>query len=94
LVPRMSRKTAAKLKSAKTLKEAKKVLSDDLKEKNRTGLVKFFKLLGMGAVAREIAAGRNVTGNAAFGIEFGAHSKAGPHYNPETHVFHPQTREW
>ena len=44
------------------------------------------------AVGREIKAGRNVTGNAEFGIRMCIHPKSGPRVDPSTLEFFPQSK--
>ena len=74
------------------LKTVKKALDNDLKKTARTGLSQAYKELGMGGVAKEIKAGRNVRGNAEYGVVMGVHNKLGPRYNMETKEFFPMTK--
>lgn len=77
--------------SVKVLKAVEKRLDKKLKEQSQNALSSVYKDLGCGAVAREIKAGKNVTGNAAFGFRFCLHNKIGPTYNPIKKKFFPMT---
>ncbi len=69
-----------------------KKLDKALKRQAQDALSTIFKEAGCGAIAKEIKAGRNVTGNAAFGIRMCIHNKVAPRYDPTTKKFYPMTR--
>lgn len=79
--------------SEKVLSAIEKRLQKNLKKQVQKGLAQVFKEVSCGAVAREIKAGRNVTGNAEFGVRMCVHPKVGPRYNPSTKRFFPQTKK-
>ena len=78
--------------SEKVLKAIEKRLDKNLKKQTQDGLSEIFKLASCGGVAKEIKAGRNVTGNAAFGIRMCIHPKVGPRVDPTTLKFSPMTK--
>lgn len=75
----------------KFLNKIEKGLDADLKKKWLNGLAKTFDIFGYKTVAREIKAGRNVRGNALYGINM-AHDRFGPRYDLENKKFLPQTK--
>ena len=75
------------------LKKVEKVVDVSLKKQAREGLSKIYKEVGCGAVAREIKAGRNVTGNAEYGIRICVHPKVAATVDPTTLKFFPQTKK-
>ena len=75
----------------KQLNNLDKALKEDLKKKWCDGLAKTFDIFGYKAVAREIKAGRNVRGNAIYGLNM-AHDRFGPRYDLENKKFLPQTK--
>lgn len=77
--------------SERTLRAIEKRLDAKLKKQVQNGLAEVFSEVSCKAVAREIKAGRKVTGNAAFGIRTCVHPKIGPRYNPSTKKFFPMT---
>ena len=74
------------------MKAIEKRLDKNLKKQVQGGLYQIFKEAGCGAVAREIKAGRNVTGNAEFGIAVCIHPKLAPRVDPTTLKFSPMTK--
>ncbi|MHC3128750.1 MAG: hypothetical protein IBV52_01555 [Candidatus Bathyarchaeota archaeon] len=62
-----------------------------LKKQTQEGLFKLFNLLSCKGVAKEIKAGRNVTGNVEFGIRMCVHDRFGPRVDVKTMKFYPQT---
>jgi len=78
--------------SEKVLKAIEKRLDKNLKKQVQNGLAEIFSLASCKAVAREIKAGRNVTGNAEFGIVMCIHPKTAPRVEPRTLKFSPQTK--
>lgn len=77
--------------SEKVLKAVEKRLDKKLKKQTQDGLYTVFKELRCGAVARDIKAGRNVTGNSAVGFRLCVHDRLGPRYDPTTGKFSPMT---
>ena len=75
-----------------SLSKIEKILDKSLKKKTRNALSEIFSEASCKAVAREIKAGKNVTGNAAYGIRLCIHNKVGPRYNPTTKKFFPMTK--
>jgi hypothetical protein len=75
----------------KKLKDIKDLMAKEIKLKCVNGLAKTFDIFGYKAVAREIKAGRNVRGNAIYGVNM-AHDRFGPHYDLENKKFLPQTK--
>jgi hypothetical protein len=65
-------------------------LEKNLKKQVQKNLAEVFDYASCKAVAREIRAGRNVTGNAEWGIRFCIHSKTSPRVDPKTLEFTPQ----
>ena len=76
---------------AKILREAQRIADEALKKQIQVGLAKVFTELSCKGVAKEIKAGRNVSGNAAYGIRMCVHGKLGPRVDPETLKFYPMT---
>jgi len=74
------------------LRKIEKRLDKKLAEQSRNALSEVFTQLSCKAVAREIKAGKNVTGNAEFGVRTCVHDKVGPRYDPVSKRFHPQTK--
>lgn len=79
-------------KEATILRRVKKVTKQALKKQTQDGLAKVFTELSCKGVAREIKAGRKVTGNAAFGIRVCVHGKLGPTINVKTGKFSKMTK--
>ena len=79
--------------SERILKMAQKAANEALKKQVQVGLSKLFTELSCKAVAKEIKAGRNVTGNVAFGIKMCVHDKVGPTVNVDTLKFNPMTKK-
>lgn len=82
-----------RMMSEKVLSAVAKRLEKNLKKQVQNGLAEVFKGVSCGGVAREIKAGRNVTGNAEIGVRMCVHPKVGPRYNPSTKRFYPQTKK-
>jgi len=78
--------------SEAVLNAIEKRLARNLKKQVQKGLAEVFDLTNCKAVAREIRAGRNVTGNAEFGIRLCVHPKTAPRVDPATLKFYPQTK--
>ncbi len=76
----------------RALSRIEKKLDKSLKKQAQDALYIIFKEAGCGAIAKDIKAGRNVTGNAAFGIRMCIHNKVAPRYNPTTKKFFPMTK--
>ena len=74
------------------LRKIEKRLDKKLSNKARNALSETYNLLGCNAIAREIKAGRNVTGNAEYGIRFCVHDKVGPRCDPATGKFTPMSK--
>jgi len=74
------------------LSAIEKRLAKNLREQVQKGLAEVFTLASCKAVGREIKAGRNVTGNAEFGIRTCIHPKTGPRVDPTTLKFTPQSK--
>jgi len=68
-------------------------LEKNLRKQVQKGLAEVFELANCKAVGREIRAGRNVTGNAEFGIRVCIHPKSGPRVDPKTLRFYPQSKK-
>lgn len=66
-------------------------LEKNLRKQVQKNLAEVFDLTNCKAVAREIRAGRNVTGNAEWGIRFCVHQKTAPRVDPRTLKFTPQS---
>jgi len=77
--------------SQKVLSAMATRLEKKLKKQVQNGLAEVFADASCKAVAREIKAGKNVTGNAEFGVRICIHNKVGPRYNPTTKKFTPMT---
>ena len=75
-----------------SLSRLERTLDKALKRQAQDSLSQIFKEAGCGAIAKDIKAGRNVTGNAAFGIRMCIHNKVAPRYNPTTKKFFPMTK--
>ena len=75
-----------------SLSRLERTLDKALKRQAQNSLSQIFKEAGCGAIAKDIKAGRNVTGNAAFGIRTCIHNKVAPRYNPTTKKFFPMTK--
>ena len=80
-----------RMMSEKLLKAVEKRLNQKLKKQAQDGLSVVYRELGCNAIAREIKAGRKVTGNAEFGIRMCVHPKVGPRFNPTTGKFTPMS---
>ena len=78
--------------SEKVLKAVEARLDKQLKKYVQNNLAEIFSLGSCKAVAKEIKAGRNVTGNAEFGIAMCIHPKTAPRVDPITLKFSPQTK--
>ena len=78
--------------SDKVLSAIENRLQKKLKKQVQDGLATVFSEASCKAVAREIKAGRNVTGNAEFGIRMCIHSKTVPRVDPKTLEFTPQSK--
>ena len=76
----------------KILKMAHRASAEALAKQTQDGLYKVFKVLKCGGVAKEIKAGRNVSGNAAYGFRMCVHSRLGPTVNVDTWKFNPMTK--
>jgi len=78
--------------SEAVLSAVEKRLARNLRKQVQKGLGEIFELTNCKAVGREIRAGRNVTGNAEFGIRLCVHPKIGPRVDPTTLKFTPQSK--
>jgi len=74
------------------LKKIEKRLDKKLAEQTRNSVAQLYTELGCKGIAQEIKAGRNVTGNAEYGIRTCVHDKVGPRYDPISKQFSPQTK--
>lgn len=79
--------------SEKVLAAVATRLEKNLRKQVQKGLGEIFELTNCKAVGREIRAGRNVTGNAEFGIRLCVHEKTGPRVDPTTLKFTPQSKK-
>jgi len=79
--------------SEKVLKAVATRLERNLRKQVQKGLAEVFELSNCTAVGREIRAGRNVTGNAEWGIRYCIHQKTSPRVDPSTLEFTPQSKE-
>ena len=70
-----------------------KRLARNLKKQVQKNLAEVFTLANCTAVGREIKAGRNVTGNAEWGIRYCIHQKTAPRVDPSTLEFTPQSKK-
>jgi len=70
-----------------------KIADLTLKKQTQDGLAKIFEKLGARGVANEIRQGRDITGNAEYGICHMVHDKLGPRVNVETWKFSPQSKK-
>jgi len=77
--------------SEKVLTAVANRLEKKLRKQSQKALAEVFTETGCKAVGREIKAGRNVTGNAEFGIRVCVHPKIGPRYDPTTGKFTPMS---
>lgn len=77
--------------SEKVLKAVEKRFDKKLKKQAQNALSEVYRELSCKAVAREIKAGRKVTGNAEFGVRRCVHPKVGPRFNPTTGKFTPMS---
>lgn len=77
--------------SEKVLSAVADRLERNLKKQVQNNLAEIFNMSSCKAVAREIKAGRNVTGNAEFGIRMCIHNKVAPRVDPSTLRFYPMT---
>lgn len=77
--------------SEKVLTAITNRLEENLKKQAQNALAAVFTETGCKAVGREIKAGRNVTGNAEFGIRVCVHPKIGPRFDPTTGKFTPMS---
>ena len=78
--------------SEKVLAAVATRLEKNLRKQVQKGLAEVFTLANCKAVGREIKAGRNVTGNAEFGIRMCIHPKSSPRVDPTTLKFYPQSK--
>ena len=78
--------------SEAVLSAIEKRLAKKLKKQVQDGLATVFTEAGCKGVAKEIKAGRNVTGNAEFGIRLCVHPKTAPRVDPKTLKFTPQSK--
>ncbi|MBA7490043.1 hypothetical protein ES702_00577 [subsurface metagenome] len=78
--------------SEAVLRAVEKRLAKNLRKQVQKGLGEIFELTNCTAVGREIRAGRNVTGNAEFGIRLCVHPKTAPRVDPKTLKFTPQSK--
>ena len=76
----------------KVLSRLEKKLDKALKKQAQNALSEIFSEAGCGAIAKEIKAGRNVTGNAEFGIRLCIHNKIAPRVDPATLEFTPMSK--
>lgn len=79
--------------SEKILEAVATRLEKNLRKQVLSGLAEVFSLASCTAVGREIKAGRNVTGNAEWGIRYCIHKKTAPRVDPTTLEFTPQSKE-
>jgi len=79
--------------SEKVLSAIATRLERNLRKQVQKGLAEVFELSNCTAVGREIRAGRNVTGNAEWGIRYCIHQKTSPRVDPSTLEFTPQSKE-
>jgi len=79
--------------SEKILDAVAKRLEKNLRKQVQKGLAEVFELANCTAVGREIRAGRNVTGNAEWGIRYCIHSKTAPRVDPSTLEFTRQPKK-
>jgi len=77
--------------SEKLLKAVEKRFDKKLRKQAQDALSEVYSELGCKGIAREIKAGRKVTGNAEFGIRMCVHPKVGPRFNPTTGKFTPMS---
>lgn len=75
------------------LKKLEHELDLRLKEQTQVGLSKLYEMLGCSGIAKEIKAGRNVTGNTEYGIRLCVHNKIAPRVDPETLEFFPMSKK-
>jgi len=77
--------------SEKLLKAVEKRFDKKLRKQAQDALSEVYSELDCKGIAREIKAGRKVTGNAEFGIRMCVHPKVGPRFNPTTGKFTPMS---
>jgi len=75
------------------LSAIEKRLARNLRKQVQKGLAEVFELSNCTAVGREIRAGKNVTGNAEWGIRYCIHQKTAPRVDPSTLKFTRQTKK-
>ena len=80
-----------RMMSEKLLKAVEKRFDKKLRKQAQDGLAEVFSQLSCKAIAREIKAGRKVTGNAELGVRICVHPKVGPRFNPTTGKFTPMS---
>ena len=80
-----------RMMSEKLLKAVEKRFDKKLRKQAQDALSEVYSELGCKGIAREIKAGRKVTGNAEFGIRMCVHPKVGPRFNPTTGKFTPMS---
>jgi len=78
--------------SEKVLSAIATRLEKNLRKQVNKNLGDVFIYANCKAVGREIKAGRNVTGNAEFGIRMCIHPKTAPRVDPTTLRFYPQSK--
>ncbi len=81
------------LASEAVLSAVEKRLAENLRKQVQSNLGEVFEFAGCTAVGREIKAGRNVTGNAEYGIRMCIHPKSGPRVDPTTLKFTRQSKK-
>jgi len=79
--------------SEKVLSAVATRLEKNLRKQVQKGLAEVFELSNCTAVGREIRAGKNVTGNAEWGIRYCIHQKTAPRVDPTTLKFTRQTKK-
>lgn len=79
--------------SEKVLSAIEKRLQKNLQKQIQKNLAEVFDYASCKAVAREIKAGRNVTGNAEWGIRYCILTKTAPRVDPSTLKFYPRTKK-
>jgi len=79
--------------SEKVLEAVATRLEKNLRKQVQKGLAEVFELANCTAVGREIRAGKNVTGNAEWGIRYCIHQKTAPRVDPSTLKFTRQSKE-
>jgi len=79
--------------SEKVLSAIATRLEKNLRKQVQKNLGDVFSYANCKAVGREIKAGRNVTGNAEWGIRYCIHQKTAPRVDPSTLKFTTQSKE-